>query len=314
MKKYFLYALLAALPIAFISCNDDDDDNGGKEPAALKKELAQESKAVDLNFASEKVEQEGEQEEQEAEGQQSLPFDRLILDETGHAIGTPKEAQVIDAAKTRGGGSDVFVGTYTTEDNTYIVFDEKGDEYFRLVIVPKGEGNLVSVTVTLKGQAPFTQAAEQGEKIETDFTKTLCRIWKVKASRLRHKKTVAAVKQFSGCNLNEILEYAKTQAEINEDLGGVENYVVDNIIFTRSGSFVILFKNGKHYVGTWKKGSGDTFTYGWDSEDMGNKFMAGDALFNILEGYYCVTLSAKIDDDMKEGTYYVELSLFLVED
>ena len=117
--------------------------------------------------------------------------------------------------------------------------------------------------------------------------------------------------------MNDILKYAKTVANINEEFD--EETVISSIEFTADGTFCMFFENGKHYIGQWEwadKAKG-YIHYWWDDKvNMGNKFENGEAVFDIRQfkqkGYYTFTMGASIEDDA-DRAYEVELSFFMEE-
>ena len=320
MKKKLFYLASLCLALAFTACSSDD----GASPAPVQKltnELVTQQ-AYTLEFP------------------QTAPFKRVSLTETGRAIVGP--IYDLDAAKQRrieSARARYVVGNYVLDNKTVIITQPDGSEYCRLKLAIIAPSTITNVQITMKNgsgidETVFDGDATVGDKIAADdITSVLCREWTVATTRLRHKGEVKAVMQFEKgkvyedndgnptyydpASLNDILRYAKSVATINEEFD--EETVIESIEFTSSGTFCMLFENGKHYVGEWNWTNKDKgyLHYDWDDTvNMGNKFENGEAVFDIRpfqkQQYYTLTLGATINDDAGKP-YEVELSFYLQE-
>ena len=310
MKKYLYFLSVLAAALAFTACSSDGEDVGAPVAPTLSSSSIK-NEPMTLKF------------------KEGSPIKKVVLSETQKAIitvATDKyEAAPIQQNAPRrapGSGEDEYiVGSFKISGSTYTIYNEAGDEYCTLVVVSK-DGSKASVKVSLKAESTVYEGeADVAEKIASDeITNILCREWTIATTRLRHKGGVTGVKQFekptdNPASLNDILTYAKSVATINEHFD--DDMTITSIDFTSDGTFCIFFKNNKHYIGEWKwKDSGKgIIKYGWDNENMGNKFENGQATFDLRQykkvGYYTLTLGADIQDG--GNTYQVELSFYLNE-
>lgn len=295
MKKNFFYMMLVALlPLAFVACSSDDDD----EPKApTLKEAAFTQQAVKLNLTSDVALPNGRS------------LQKIDFTDAGTAVLTLKPAS---QAATRSNDSGNYInGTYTVDGDTYYVQAVGLDKF--VVVIESKNGKLAGLVFKFNNGEEINAQAEVGDKLPADeVTKKIVGKWGIKATRIRHTGDVKGVKDFAGCNLNEILAYAKSKAEFDEEFETGE--VVTALEFTSTMSFYIYYKNGNKDCGTWAWVNKDkgTIKYHWEEQDMGNKFMNGEAVFDVREGYYCLTLSANIET-RKQEKYDVSSTWFLVQ-
>ena len=326
MKKNFLFLSVLAVAMAFTACSTDGDD------VSVTNESATSSSAPALStITTEPLTLKFDAAD--------APFKEVSLTETHKAIITLRSVSA--AAKSRAGGEaegekdEYIVGTYTFDGtkNSYLVKDEAGKDYCTLEVTDKETGKKKTVKIHLMSGSEMEEfakefEAEEVEKLASDdITSRLCREWTVVTTRIRHhsgeKEKVDATKVFERENgedpasLNEILDYAKTVATINEELD--EGTVITSIEFIGDGKFCFFFKNGNHYIGKWHwdERSKGYLNYEWDDkENMGNKFMKdGQAIFDVRPWktvkYYVLTIAATIEE--KDNTYKVDLSFYMKE-
>lgn len=320
MKKQILYLASLCLAFAFTACSSDDGGTSAPPPVLTSTGVSEE--ALQLVLPND------------------APFTRAVFSETRRAILGPfTSKQATKQRRAESTGARYLVGTYTTNGNVYTVYDEEGSEYCKVEIANKESGATTNVKIRLMSGAETEEIVFDGDATVGDtenadaLTTAICREWTVATTRLSHRGDVKAAMQFEKgvqyedengaptyydpASLNDILRYAKSVATINEEFD--EETVISSIEFTADGTFCIFFKNGKHYIGSWKwtdKANG-YIHYEWDDEvNMGNKFEDHEAVFSIRQfqkkNYYTLTLGAEIDDEVGK-IYQVELSFFLDE-
>lgn len=307
-KNLLLIAFAAVLPFVFAACSAEDDG----APAAPKLDTpTYTSSAVKLDMAA----------------SSASPYSSIEFTESGRAI--IKKNAVVTAKKRvikQDTENDEYIfATYTVADGVYVV-TLNGTALFTLTIDNQTGSSRANVSIKMDGSDEEINVTAIVEAVQTaandETTANLCRTWKVQSCRLRHQGSVTAAKRFDdGCNLNEILEYAKTKAKFDETLEN--DYVVKDVTFTTSGSFVITYENGRIDMGDWRWTDEKTgaIHYDWEGEDMGTNFESGDATFDVRAGKYTLTLKAIIDKNGKkvenrpinDDDYEIELSLYLVE-
>ncbi len=337
MKKNFFYLLIACLAFTFAACSDDDDDSKAKSVVPVTPPSNVEE-IVDIKLK--------QTEQQEAE--KPLPFHEVSLLAENQVLVGPFDDEVIDnfpTAKTRsttaGGyiaGGKYYLGYYMNDDeeNAIIILSNKGQKEtaFAYLLFTKRNADgsynptdLVGVRMLDPESESWVEmsCAADAKKIDkNEATAALCNTWKVAYSRLRHTGDVKAVHQFdkavtgeNPASLNDILAYALTKANIDQKFD--ENMVISQITFT-PGRFIILFDNGKDYIGDWEweNRSKGELAYAWEDAEMGNAFESGMAVFDVRpykqQDYYALTMGADIESTKAgEGkkSYTVELTFFL---
>ena len=307
MKKNFFYMmLLAALPMAFVACSSDDDEETPKAPELETPAYIEQSVKLQFSETDPVVLPNG------------LMLDAIDLTDAGTAIFT-MHAQDADVKATRANSPIAFVyytGTFQFSSGLYLITLKKvPDELKQVALSITNTAAMKAIfKITLNNAEVINGQADVCKKIPADeATKTIVGKWNVKMTRIRHTGDVTGVKDFEGCNLNQILDYAKSKAQFDETLSA--NKVVTSVEFTTNRTFYIFYENGDNDFGTWdwvneQKGS---LSYQWNEEDMGNRFMDGEGVFDIRDGFYCLTLSANVDtDDGKD--YDISSTWFLVQD
>lgn len=315
MKKHFLYlALMAGMTLGFTACSGDDDNEAKAPELPTTKPLALAKQAVELEFTADLT----------------APFEKIILTETGKALLSRRELAVTDTRATA--SDDYFIGTYKVNGNVYTVYDNVGNVYCTLNITPNAAGTATDVTIKIGDEEEVVAKADAEEKNEESMTNTLCRDWTIVYTDLQYEADFAAVgkifgldKDYAPNSLNDVLRYAKTQADIDEELE--EGMAITDVIFTRSGSFILLFENGKCFVGGWQWDQKVGYiTYKWENEDMKTIFENendyGDATAVFSTGtlkkvtYYTLTLKSDNITNKKNGKdekYKVSITFFLRE-
>ena len=297
MKKYLVFAMSIALAFGFASCGSDDPEpnpvDNGVTPLKLKKpEFVNQAACYTIT-----------------DKDCSVKF--IDFTESGRVIiQKTKEFEIVP--ETRADGYlEYLIGTFKWDGKQYTVYAPDFSVLCYLTTSKLSNGKY-SISVQFPDQDPIVaEGTAVSKATETDLTSDLCRSWKVDKTRIRHEGSVTAAKEFQGCNLNEILEYAKTKATINESFA--PNKVVTDVILTRTGSFYIFYANGDNDFGTWtwKNQTKGELTYKWRDAEMGNKFESGEATFDVRTGKYCLTLDADIEDGGDK--YNVSLTFYLSE-
>lgn len=336
MKKNFLYLAMAFMAFAFTACSDDDDNGSSKKDDT---EIKGEVKLLDTK--SLKHEGEGKDITLKSEIDENVPFDRLILTEDGKAVienlNVPKIPQAMAKNRASYETENLFLGIYETTDYGYLIYDYDKNPYCYIVVVDKDDtSNLQLYGIKMADPNDLITEREKlmedmklydGEETitlidESEYTKKLCRTWNISSTRLRHyafsngKSAVVKVWDApAASNLNTILDYAQSKANIDESFD--PNMILTDLIFTRTGNIIMFFENGDYYVGkwSWENRAQGVLKYNWDDLGMGNKFENGHATFDVRtykkKEWYVLTLGADIVN--KDDTYKIQLSFYLEE-
>ncbi len=302
MKKVsILLAIACILPI-FTACKHDDDNNLSDAPEVKTLELK--DKALKLTFADTKA-----------------PYTDVVLTETGKAIISLRPESEPAATRANIYVPDYIYGTYEVKENIYTIYDSN-KRFVCHLQVNSANDVITSTTIYLNSQVSegVTYAVQAlGKVSDSDLTIDLCRNWNIVHTHITIDGAVKASKVFdvpeAPC-FNAILDYAKEKApQLKAELPA--DMVITDVMFTQTGSFIILFKNGKIFVGNWgwKNEKTGEFSYSWDGDEKIYSYESGKATFTVETykkvKYYTLTLSASVIDGGK--TYNVNIAFNLEE-
>ncbi|MBR5403679.1 MAG: hypothetical protein IK113_05600 [Bacteroidales bacterium] len=216
MKKFFIYAAIAALVIPFVSCNNKIDYGGNGPQAKIEKaKNADNAKKITIQQGTAKD-----------KGIKEIEFT-----DGGLYIVTREKTKADD-------NTEVITGTYTLENLVYIL-QNFGSVSF------DGNGN---VTIELQGGETVTATYQEEDKLpESDFSNSIAHTWridKVDISVVADGKNIGFVKD--GCDLEligkDIVEQAKSLgADVNVNLDQLKGYNVKSLSFTSSNTFIVEF-------------------------------------------------------------------------
>ena len=301
MKKYFIILTLTCILPLFCACEKDKDDN--PDTPELKT-LDLQEKAVSLSIKGD------------------APFTSIVLTETGKAILT-KAVEKTMAPATR---AEIYVpeyiyGRYVVTGDVYTIYDDNNRFVCHLMLL-RDEGVITSATIFLNSevQEGTTYAVQQISNVsDSDLTQDLCRNWNIRYTHITLDGAVKATKVFEApeaSSFNAFLAYAKEKApQLDAELE--EGMSITDIMFTQSGSFIVLFKNGKIFVGnwSWKNEKTGELSYSWEGGEKIYTYESGKATFTVetykKEDFYTLTLSASVTDGGK--TYNIAIAFNLEE-
>ena len=213
-RKFF--ALASALLIAFVGLTSCNKDNTGKD-------------------ANRKI---GKYEIKDA----SSPIKSIELTSDGEYIVTKnpavtKAGENLDLDDVWAYGNFTFVnGAYVLQGFGQIVINLIGDSEARL-------------TIDSGGWDPFTVEADIASTVqETKFNKSLCRHWVFDKTHfsLTYNEITFLDFELAGCDFSRWFQDTGDQ-ENNENL----DEECTGLIFTESGTYAVVYDNGKINVGSW---------------------------------------------------------------
>lgn len=290
MKNSLLLMALAAMTLTLASCSKDDDNGNSNDtpPAQTITAPPYKDDAVKLSLPDNNI----------SVGGLKANVTALELGEGGTYIVTYTPVATTRAAD----GTGYKTGKYTKSNNSYNLAG------FATVTINGKSGSTYTIVVkTTDGVSTELNATAATGGVATGaMTDNLCRTWTIENTRLTMEvEGITAGRDFPGtCNLNAIIAYAKDRGmEINDEVE--ENSVVTGITFSRAGTFLISYMNGKNDVGKWNWASqaSGTISYGWNDPDMGNSLENGEATV-AFDGSKCkLTLGATIDGHKLQAIY-----------
>ena len=291
MRNSLLLMVLTAMTLTLASCSKDDDNDNGKPndthaqtiPAPPYKDDAVKLSLPDNNISV---------------GGLRANVTALELGEGGTYIVTYTPVTTTRAAD----GTSYKTGKYTKSNDSYNLSG------FATVTINGKSGSTYTIVVkTTDGVSTELNATAATGGVATGaMTDNLCRTWTIENTRLTMEvEGITAGRDFPGtCNLNALIAYAKDRGmKINDEVE--ENSVVTGITFSRAGTFLINYMNGKNDVGKWNWASqaSGTISYGWNDPDMGNSLENGEATV-AFDGSKCkLTLGATIDGHKLQAIY-----------
>lgn len=302
MRKCSVF-IMSLMLVAFASCDKGENKTEGNvtfddAPELPAPKFADE--AVTLNF----------------EGVEQVPYESIELTQNGTAI---IKRRVESGAPTRTAVVDLYiVGNYKKVGGEIIITQLNSDVIIcRFEYEFEEEGNHeVHVSLTIENEAPI-ECVAVAVKVETsqdDVVNKLTQKWKVVKSELTHTiKGVTISKPFRGCNINEMVDYAKTVAEFDEELK--ESYDVSFIEFINPSTITIAYKSKASDVGEWSWTNKDErqLSFSWVNQ-VSTKILKESSCKFDYDGYeksYVLILSAHITDDKEKGDYLINLVLFV---
>lgn len=261
MKKLFYsmaLPMVACLGFALTSCSDDDDNNGGGIPdlptptyesSSAKYEMASGSPYRSIEFT--------------ASGNYVIVTDGA----SSYYSASPAAKQTSvggaiasgmfrksSAPVSRAYFDGIYYGTYTkTGDNQYNL------QGFGTITVSTSGDNAYSLTVTTSAGSQTLSASKVVADKNSDRTNALCRTWNF--DKINLKVWVNGSKKYDKTvNANKLNEFFEDW----DDEGLEEDEIPRQVIFTKSGTYMVLYGTGDN-----SNNSLDISTWGWEDESKG---------------------------------------------
>lgn len=210
---------------------------------------------------------------------------------------------------------DIIYGTYTKNGDTYVL------EGFGTIVVNGGGSSAVSLDITTNSGTKVTVGAQIQQQYKSS-TKTdmLCRTWnlgKIKLVQTVNGQTVAD-KTF-----NSYADLVKTLLEAEGLNPGDQWYdeaykeMIEEepkqVIFTKSGTYVVFYSNGTLAVSTWKwtdEAKGEA-RYSWDYSSIDNPNESGKISISFVGSQ--LLISEYIDAEEEGVNVSVAIQYYLSE-
>ena len=285
MKKYLLLLAMLALALGFTACSNDDEEETKVEYARPQYS----DEAVKLIFTeSVPLEYNGK----------NIALKSMELTESGNYLIAFAEETQMPKVKTRAGEMLQYLfNTYTKQADKYnltVKINKLGASYFgasdfALDFVIGGISYTIKAIINSKNVVPGSTN-----------TNNACKTWTIVNTRVE----ISGVKGFyqeNGCDINSIVAYVKQHAEIEDEFEA--NQIAKAVVFSKHGTFSIVYANGKFDMGTWKwdNMSKLTFAYSWDSDEMGFSFTDGKGAFKFDKNYAQVQLNGSVKNKHGEN-------------
>ena len=279
--KYLLGAVAVMSALNFVSCSkSDDDSNDGNANSGTLDTPAYESDAAKFVISG-----------------SSSSYKSIELTASGEYIiipqGSPYAAKrraamrqsffnfsTIRGLDTRASSTQILYGKYKkTGDGEYQL------EGFGTVKVQMAEGTACSLTLTPTGGTSYTLQATKKTTVEgSTMTNQLCRSWTIDRVRFQLSfagksvdKTVTLDNQYDlylavANTWPEMMEGEPlmSREEFNKNKEGLFENTPERVVFTKSGTYMVYYEEGKLAVATWmwEDEASGKFRFSWNYNNM----------------------------------------------
>lgn len=297
-KNIFMLTMLALASFGFTACdNDDEKDNNNENVNIVYNKPA---------YVDETVKLELNQPVNLTLNDKALILSEVELTESGNYFAKVRNVE------NEGEGA---VKTRAIEDFFYLFgnFEKTGTYSYNLfgfaaITLTDISATQCTITLTLADGTKYTAVAaitSSGISIGQIASANLCRTWTIKSTRVEVSGANGFYQQ-AGFKVNEIIDYVKQHAEIDDEFEANQN--VTDIIFTSNGTIAIVYENGNIDMGSWKWDdmANGSFAYSWESEDMGFSFANGKGTVSYSADYCQVKLYG-MTNNQREITFTLNM-------
>lgn len=253
-------ALAMTVSAALVACSSDDDneEGGGSLPAAAYDSYAAKYVINSSGSPYSSVElTEGGSYMITMSGQANMARPRKRVTVNGQRVALPASGLFGKApVATRSNWSPILYGKYTPKGNG--VYELEG---FGTVTITTGSDGSASELVMAPdgGTAQTYQATKQNRDRNSAMSTSLCRTWVNDGYRCVYTVNGRTVYDISGRNLWELESNMKKWYDANvgegeywlEDSATVMSNDFNEVIFTKSGTYVVFYNNSELGVSTW---------------------------------------------------------------
>ena len=326
--KYFMFAALAACTMTACSSDDDDDDGGsgaGNFDTPKYEDCAAKYIVNDDNSDYHSI-------ELTASGNYIISYNE---DEPMPSLapkdGTAKAVKIAGREVKLPGmlskGTSGFATTRIYSEIAYGTYTKTGDDSYTLngfgtvTVTRDAQGRPTSLTITRAGGTPETvKATQQNADLNSAMSNSLCRTWNFEGYRTIQKINGKTFFDISAKTLSELNDKMKEWAEKNDpefdpsdwESDEVNEHLDDvkQVIFTKTGTYMVLYANDQLAISTWKweNETAGLLRYSWDADDFYNEYASGVITAMFLNNK--LYLGEK-DVDEEDG-YKYEFGLYYV--
>lgn len=312
------YVAVAALLVGTMAaCNNDNDDEGGLSSFDTPKYEAEAAKYV-------------------IDDQTAAPYKSIELTASGnfiimpgdyvnnvnrHAPATSKSklwhSRLMSGMITANAPmpitrvySLIVYGSYTkTGENQYNL-----EGFGTLTIIKDADGTAHTIVLTPTGKPSKEYTAhKQNADINSEMSSKLCRTWYTESFRAFSKVNGKTVVDITANTLPELgdkmYEWAKkNDPEFEENEWDWENewdVNPENVIFTKTGTYVVLYSNDQLAVSTWKWADerNGILRYSWNPDSFDDDYLGGDVKIEFKNNR-CYITEGESGYDEVENEYY----------
>ena len=306
---FMMLALLAAG--VMVSCSSDDDDDY-KAPSNFEKpkyeadaakfmvtSASSEYKSVELTEAGNFIIRLNAGGNYAPEA--ASPVARLLKKNMLVSPGSELKSEV---AETRAGTvvwSDIIYGKYTkTGDNEYTL-----DGYGTLTVTQDG-GSAYSLRIEkTNGETFDLEANKAGTPEAGSMTDNICRTWDIKGFRYYIRMNGKTYFDETSPTMEGLYNKIKEWMQANDPDYSDEDYedmlidVPQQIVFSKSGTYMVLYTNNMLDVATWRWGNQDMgiLEYSWNPDVFDDDFMSGSVKIEFKNNQLLITEGESESED-----------------
>ena len=306
---FMMLALLAAG--VMVSCSSDDDDEDDA-PSIFEKpkyeadaakfmvtSASSEYKSVELTEAGNFIIRLNAGGNYAPEA--ASPVARLLKKNLLVSPGSKLKSEV---AETRAGiivWSDIIYGKYTkTGDNEYTL-----DGYGTLTVTQDG-GSAYSLRIEkTNGETFDLEANKAGTPEAGSMTDNICRTWDIKGFRYYIRLNGKTFFDETSPTLEGLYNKIKEWMQANDPDYSDEDYedmlidVPQQIVFSKSGTYMVLYTNNMLAVSTWRWGNqgNGILEYSWNPDVFDDDFMSGEVKIEFNNNQLLITEGESESED-----------------
>ena len=306
---FMMLALLAAG--VMVSCSSDDDDDD-KAPSNFEKpkyeaeaakfmvtSASSEYKSVELTEAGNFIIRLNASGNYAPEA--ASPMARMLKKNMLVSPGSELKSEV---AETRAGTvvwSDIIYGKYTkTGDNEYTL-----DGYGTLTVTQEG-GSAYSLRIEKNNGETFDlEANKSGTPEAGSMTDNICRTWDIKSFRYYIRMNGKTYFDETSPTMEGLYNKIKEWMQANDPDYSDEDYedmlidVPQQIVFSKSGTYMVLYTNNMLDVATWRWGNQDMgiLEYSWNPDVFDDDFMSGSVKIEFKNNQLLITEGESESED-----------------
>ena len=254
---------LTLTPVTLTSCSSDDDEDSPKEEPSEKYEA--------LGYDEPKYEKESALYLVNASGSdiRSIELtptgDYIVMKNNSIADEVKRQSPAIRPSALRLNHA-IATRAYADDKMAYGRYTRTGDGKYKLdgygtIVVTGGESNAVKLTITLTdGQKIEVGAMKQAQYTSSQKTNAICRKWNLGKCVLHKPTGDVTYSSIEDMDRHENSGWDESEAEFEPK----------QVLFTKSGSYIVFFANQTLDVSTWgwtNETTGEA-RYSWDWDNL----------------------------------------------
>jgi hypothetical protein len=268
LLSFVLFGMMAAVNISCSSDSDSDSGSGSLTPAKYESESAL-YQITDGNSQYKSVELTASGNYVIVLNQKSYKAPALLARPqifAGRPLGITRDSNYDD---------NIIYGTYTKKGDSYVLSG------FGTITVVGGGSNAISLDITRNDGTKVTVSAQKHEQYASStMTNNLCRTWEFAKIHVK----VSAPGNNVDKTFKTYAEFMRFIYGMDDDEGIDDEYYQEalsetpkQVIFTKSGTYIVFYTNGTLAVSTWawvNESKGEA-RYSWDYESLYNDNESG---------------------------------------